>query len=58
MNDKNKYSNVTLESVKRNPLVNAFIESANDYLGTIGYSEHGMRHVSLVASIAENVLFI
>ncbi|GHT51958.1 phosphohydrolase [Endomicrobiia bacterium] len=56
MNDKNKYSNVTLESVKRNPAVNAFIKSANDYLGTIGYTEHGMRHAGLVASIAENVL--
>ncbi|GHT66005.1 phosphohydrolase [Endomicrobiia bacterium] len=56
MNDKNKYSNVTLEDVKRNPTVNAFIKSANDYLGTIGYTEHGMRHAGLVASIAENVL--
>lgn len=56
MDDKNKYSNVTLKDVKKNPIVNAFIKSANDYLGTIGYTEHGVRHVKLVASIAENVL--
>ncbi|AKL97928.1 HD domain-containing protein [Endomicrobium proavitum] len=51
-----KFSNVTLAEVKSNPIVNTFIKSANDYLGIIGYTEHGIRHVSLVASIAENVL--
>ncbi|MDR3253672.1 MAG: HD domain-containing protein, partial [Endomicrobium sp.] len=56
MNNKNKYSNITLEDVKKNPIVNVFIKSANDYLGTIGYTEHGIRHVSLVASISENIL--
>ncbi|MDR3256829.1 MAG: HD domain-containing protein [Endomicrobium sp.] len=56
MDNKNKYSNITLEDVKKNPIVDAFIKSANDYLGTIGYTEHGVRHVSLVASIASNVL--
>lgn len=56
MDDKNKYSVVVLKNIKKNPIVNAFIKSANDYLGTIGYTEHGVRHVKLVASIAENVL--
>jgi metal-dependent HD superfamily phosphatase/phosphodiesterase len=56
MDDKNKYSSIVLKDVKKNPIVNAFIKSANDYLGTIGYTEHGVRHVKLVASIAENVL--
>ncbi|MDR0820060.1 MAG: HD domain-containing protein [Endomicrobium sp.] len=56
MDDKNKYSNIVLKDIKKNPIVNAFIKSANDYLGTIGYTEHGVRHVKLVASIAENVL--
>ncbi|MDR1259844.1 MAG: HD domain-containing protein [Endomicrobium sp.] len=53
---KNKYSNITLKDVKKNLIVNAFVKSANDYLGTIGYTEHGVRHVSLVASISENIL--
>lgn len=57
MNEKSyKYSNITVEDVKNNPMVVKFIQSANDYLGTIGYTEHGIRHVSLVASVAENVL--
>lgn len=57
MNEKKySYSNITIEDIKNNPIVSKFIESANDYLGTIGYTEHGIRHVSLVASIAENVL--
>jgi metal-dependent HD superfamily phosphatase/phosphodiesterase len=56
MDEKDKYSNITLEDVKKNPIVNVFVRSANEYLGTLGYTEHGMRHVGLVASIAENVL--
>ncbi|MCL2484938.1 MAG: HD domain-containing protein [Endomicrobia bacterium] len=57
MKDKNyNYSNITLENVKSNPIVSTFVKAANDYLGTLGYTEHGVRHVSLVASIAENVL--
>lgn len=57
MNEKKYcYSEVTLEDVKNNPLVNKFIQSSNDYLGAIGYTEHGFRHVGLVSSVAENVL--
>ncbi|MDR1244780.1 MAG: HD domain-containing protein [Endomicrobium sp.] len=56
MDEKNKYSNITLEEIKKNSIVNVFVRSANDYLGTLGYTEHGVRHVGLVASIAENVL--
>jgi metal-dependent HD superfamily phosphatase/phosphodiesterase len=56
MDGKNKYSNITLEEVKKNSIVNVFVRSANKYLGTLGYTEHGVRHVRLVASIAENVL--
>jgi metal-dependent HD superfamily phosphatase/phosphodiesterase len=57
MDDRNKYSDVKVEDIKKNPIVNIFIKSANDYLGTIGYTEHGIRHVSLVSSRAESVLF-
>jgi len=53
---KYEYSKITVEDIKNNPIVNKFIKSANDYLGTIGYTEHGVRHVSLVASLAENIL--
>jgi metal-dependent HD superfamily phosphatase/phosphodiesterase len=50
------FRTVSLEEVRRNPLVLEFIEAANNYLGVIGYTEHGTRHVSLVSSIARNVL--
>ena len=51
-----KTSGITLEEVKKNPIVGSFIEAANDYLGAVGYTEHGYRHVSLVASIAHNIM--
>ena len=51
-----KFSNVMLEDVKSNETVNSFIQAANDYLGAIGYTEHGYRHVSLVSSVAESIL--
>ncbi|MDR2426306.1 MAG: HD domain-containing protein [Endomicrobium sp.] len=57
MNGKSyKYSNITIEDVKNNPIVIKLIQAANEYLGTIGYTEHGIRHVSLVASVAANIL--
>ena len=49
-------SDVMLEDVKKNEAVDSFIQAANDYLGAIGYTEHGYRHVSLVSSVAQNIL--
>ncbi len=46
----------TLDDVKRDPEVDAFITKANEYTGVIGYTEHGLRHANLTASIASNVL--
>ena len=56
MSDKIAYSGITLDAVKKNQLVNNFITAANEYLGAVGYTEHGFRHVSLVASVAHNTL--
>lgn len=47
---------VTLEKIKNNPVVISFISAANEYLGVIGYTEHGFRHISVVSSLAENIL--
>lgn len=47
---------VTLEQVKKNPLVDTFIKRSNEYLGALGYTEHGFRHISLVSSISRNIL--
>jgi len=47
---------VTLDEVKQDGEVVALLESANEQLRTLGYTEHGKRHASLVANIAQNVL--
>ncbi len=47
---------LTLDDVKRDPEVEAYIAKADEYTGAIGYTEHGFRHANLVASIAANVL--
>jgi len=47
---------VTIEQVRRDPEVIAFLQSANDILRALGYTEHGQRHAGLVGQIAENIL--
>ena len=47
---------VTLKAVSRDHEVQVFIRKADENLGVLGYTEHGPRHCSLVADIAENVL--
>ena len=49
-------SSVTLDAVKADPEVQAFIRNANRNLGVLGYTEQGFRHVGLVANIARNIL--
>jgi metal-dependent HD superfamily phosphatase/phosphodiesterase len=47
---------LTLEAVKADHEVQTYIRQANRALGVLGFTEHGFRHVGLVASIARNVL--
>jgi metal-dependent HD superfamily phosphatase/phosphodiesterase len=47
---------VTLETVRDDAEVQALIKQANKNLGVLGFTEHGFRHVGLVANIARNVL--
>jgi uncharacterized protein len=49
-------SPVTLERVQSDPTLLAYMEMGDEYLGSIGYTEHGLRHGNLVAHIASNVL--
>ncbi len=51
-----KLAALTLDDIKRDPEVEAFINKANEYTGAIGYTEHGTRHANLTASIAYNTL--
>ncbi len=47
---------VTVEMVRRDSEVIAFVRQANASLKAIGYTEHGQRHVGLVGQISENIL--
>lgn len=42
--------------IKNNLVIKTFIERSDKYLEALGYTEHGIRHVSLVAEISENIL--
>jgi len=47
---------ITLEEVKKNPLVEVYLKKADEQMDAIGYTEHGFRHASIVANIASNTL--
>ena len=49
-------ASIPLEVVRNDPEVQALIRHANRNLGVLGFTEHGFRHVGLVANIARNVL--
>ncbi len=46
---------VTLEEVKRDILTDTLIRTGNSNLGTMGFTEHGYRHINLVSNITYNV---
>ena len=45
-----------LEVVRQDPEVQSYIRHTGKTLAALGYTEHGFRHVGLVANIARNVL--
>lgn len=47
---------VTVDHVKADPRVAAYIAGADRHLAAIGFTEHGERHCALVSRIAFNVL--
>jgi metal-dependent HD superfamily phosphatase/phosphodiesterase len=46
----------TFEDVREDAEIQALIRHANKNLGVLGFTEHGFRHVGLVANIARNIL--
>lgn len=46
----------TFEDIHKDPYALACIEQADLYISALGYTEHGLRHAELSASIAKNVL--
>lgn len=47
---------ITLNEIKQDPLITAFIQTANEHLGALGFTEHGLRHAELVSNISQNIL--
>jgi len=47
---------ITLDIVKKYPLVKVLMEKANKNLGEIGYTEHGERHARIVAGTTQYIL--
>jgi hypothetical protein len=47
---------VTLDEVRQNHELASYIEAGNAHLGALGYTDHGVRHATLVSAIARNVL--
>ncbi|NLG79066.1 MAG: HD domain-containing protein [Firmicutes bacterium] len=47
---------LVLDDVRKITEVGVFVEKANEHLGVMGFTEHGVRHASLVSTIARNIL--
>jgi uncharacterized protein len=54
--DERTRSSLPFDAVRNDPEVQAMIAAANRNLGVLGFTEHGFRHVGLVANIARNVM--
>ena len=47
---------VTLQEIKQNESIRLLIRAGNRYLDSMGYTEHGPRHVGYVSKTASNIL--
>lgn len=47
---------ITVEDVKNNPEIRALVEGAQKQLNALGYTEHSVRHVTIVSNRAASVL--
>jgi uncharacterized protein len=47
---------VSLNDVKSSPMVETFVIKGNEHLGKIGYTDHGLVHVNLIAGLSRKVL--
>ncbi|OIN95815.1 phosphohydrolase [Candidatus Desantisbacteria bacterium CG1_02_38_46] len=47
---------INLQDVKRSKDVSEYLKKSDELLEAIGYTEHGRRHVELVAAISHNIL--
>lgn len=49
-------SAVTLNEIKQDEQVHAYILKADTHLGAMGFTEHGLRHGGLVSAVARRIL--
>ncbi len=47
---------VTFNKIQKNPEITAMLQKANDHLGIVGYTEHGVRHGKWVGRTAQKLL--
>lgn len=47
---------IRLADVQNDPELLAYMEMGDNYLGVIGYTEHGLRHANLTAHISGNIM--
>lgn len=47
---------ITLQDVKNNPILDAFVVQGNEHLGVMGYTDHGKLHTSLVSRLSQKIL--
>lgn len=47
---------ITLKDIKANPKIMTLIDGANELLNSMGYTEHGHRHVGIVSGITKHIM--
>ena len=47
---------ITFKEISNNPTINTLIEGANQVMKSMGYTEHGHRHVRMVSGITKYIL--
>ena len=50
------HSRITLKDIKANPKIMITIDGANELLNSMGYTEHGHRHVGIVSGITKHIM--
>jgi len=46
----------TIEDIKKHPLTNAYIKGSDESLDVLGYTEHGIRHATIVSQNASKII--
>lgn len=47
---------LTIQDIKDDPIINAFIKKGNQHLGVMGFTDHGKLHTSMVSALSQKIL--